>query len=291
VIEWAATEGAAVTLRFLVYLDLLLLAGLSLCARRTVPAEVPARVVVGLAAAGAVLTVAQFLATTLAMTGGDITVLDQEMLRYLAVETPMGRSSIARFLLLMLIAIAATAGPRARSLNALLAVAALATLAWSGHAGASEGGVGAIHRASDIAHLIAASAWLGTLALLLFALARSSTATADLIAALRRFAMTGTLIVGALIVTGIVNLWAIVGLDALPEWAATGYGRTLGLKLMLFAAMLGFAAYNRWRLTPRLENEELEGLGHLRMSVSFETALAVGVVMVVAVLGTLSPTG
>lgn len=291
VVVWAAGEGAAVTLRFLVYLDLLLLAGLSLCARRTMPVEVPARAIVVLAVTGVMLTLTQFLATALAMTGGDMAILDAEMLRYLAFETPMGLSSIARFLFLVLIAATASMGSHIRSSNTLLAFGALATLAWGGHAGASEGGIGALHRASDILHLIAASAWLGTLALLLLALARSSTPAADLIAALRRFALTGTLIVGALFVTGIINLWAITGLDALPELATTDYGRTLGLKLALFAAMLGFAAFNRWLLTPRLEQGARNGLRRLRTSASFEAALAVGVVLAVAILGTRSPTG
>jgi copper resistance protein D len=291
VIAWAAGESASVTLRFLVYLDLLLLAGLTLCARRTVPIGVSARVISALAGTGLLLTVAQFAATALAMAGGDMAMLDRVMLRYLAVETPMGLSSIARFALLALIAVVAISGVRARSTIPLLAVMAVATLAWSGHAGASDGGIGILYRASDIVHLIAASAWLGTLLLLLLAIARLDTPTTDLVASLRRFAGTGTLIVGALILSGIVNLSVIVGLEALPALVATEYGRTLILKLLLFAAMLGFAAYNRWRLTPRLERSADENVRSLRASVSLEAAAAVGVIMIVAFLGTQSPTG
>lgn len=290
-IAWGAGEGVAVTLRFLVYLDLLLLAGLTLCARRTMPFEVPARMVAALAAMGALLTVAQFMATALAMTGGDTAMLDREMIRYLAMQTPMGISSIARFVLLALIAVLAISSLRARWTIPSLALVAVATLAWSGHAGASEGDVGILHRASDIIHLVAASAWLGTLALLLLALARLDIPTTKLIAALRRFAVTGTLIVGALILSGVVNLWAIVEFEALPAVVATEYGRTLILKLLLFAAMLGFAAYNRWRLTPRLERAANESVRSLRVSVSLEAAAAVGVILTVAFLGTQSPTG
>lgn len=288
-IEWAAGESAAILLRFLVYLDLLLLAGLLLCARRTMPGEVSARAIAGLAMAGAILTAAQLLTTALAMTGGDVTILDAEMLRFIAVETPTGLSAIARILLLAALAVAAARASQASASHTLLALVALAALAWTGHAGASEGDIGFAHRASDILHLIAAAAWLGTLALLLHALFRFRTITADLIVALRRFAVTGTLIVGTLIITGIVNLWAIAGLSTLPELAATGYGRMLGLKLALFAAMLGFAALNRWRLTPRLEAAPMSAIRNLRASVAMETALAIGVVLAVAVLGTLSP--
>ena len=290
-IAWAAGESAAVTLRFLVYVDLLLLAGLALCARRTMPFAVSELMISALAGAGAVLTAAQFAATALAMTGGDTAMLDREMLRYLAVQTPMGISSIVRFVLLALIAAVAISSFRARSTILLLAIAALATLAWSGHAGASEGSIGILHRASDIVHLVAASAWLGTLVLLLLAITQLGTPTTELITALRRFAVTGTVIVGALIVSGVVNLWAIVGFEALPAVVATEYGRTLILKLLLFAAMLSFAAYNRWRLTPRLERAADESVRSLRASVSLEAAAAVGVILTVAFLGTQSPTG
>ena len=290
-IAWAAGESTAVTLRFLVYVDLLLLAGLTLCARRTMPFGMSELMISALAGAGAVLTAAQFAATALAMTGGDTAMLDREMLRYLAIQTPMGISSIARFVLLALIAVVAISSLRARSTIPLLAVAALATLAWSGHASASDGGIGILHRASDIVHLVAASAWLGTLVLLLLAITRLGTPTTELITALRRFAVTGTLIVGALILSGVVNLWAIVGFEALPAVVATEYGRTLILKLLLFAAMLGFAAYNRWRLTPQLERVANESVRSLRASVSLEAAAAVGVILTVAFLGTQSPTG
>lgn len=279
----------AVTLRFLVYLDLLLLAGLLLCAPRIVPGEVPARLTAGLAFAGAILSVAQLLTTALAMTGGDTAALDAGTLRFIAIETPAGLSGIARVSLLAMLAITAIYAPGVRVLHRLLAIVALTTLAWTGHAGASEGSIGAIHRASDILHLIAAAAWLGTLALLLLALTGSSIATANLIAALRRFATIGTLIVGTLIVTGVVNLWAIAGLEALPELATGAYGRTLTLKLALFAAMLGFAALNRWRLVPRLESGQSAPVQGLRASVTLEAALAVAIILAVAILGTLAP--
>lgn len=287
-IAWVAGEGAAVSLRFLLYLDLLLLAGLSLCSGRTVPDEAPAYVIAWFALTGAVLTLLLWLATAFAMVGGDRTLLDAEMLQFLAFETPMGIASIVRLLILAVLAIVVFSVPRSR--QALLAVAAIATLAWSGHAGASEGSVGALHRASDIVHLIAASAWLGTLVLLLTALARP-TSTPVLIGALRRFAGTGTLIVAALLVTGLVNLWAIVGLGGFPAMTSSDYGQVLGMKLALFAMMLGFAAFNRWRLTPCLEGASGAPVHRLRVSVAFETVLAVAVILAVAVLGTLSPSG
>ncbi len=278
-------------LRALVYLDLLLLAGLLLCARRTAPGEASAPVIAGLAGAGATLAIAQLAVTALAMTGGDIAVLDAPMLRFIAFETGAGLSAIARFLCLAVLAALATRTARNRVPHIALALAALAALAWTGHAGASEGAAGTLHRTADILHLTAASVWLGTLILLFAALARSRIATGDLIAALRRFAVTGTVIVGTLIATGAINLWAIAGIESLPALAASDYGRVLGLKLLLFGAMLGFAGFNRWRLTPRLEAASRSAMGGLRASVTLETLLALGVILAVALLGTLPPYG
>lgn len=290
-IAWAAGEGAAIALRALVYLDLLLLAGLLLCARRTVPGDASAPVIAGLAGAGATLAIAQLAVTALAMTGGDTAVLDGPMLRFIAFETSAGLSAVARFLCLAVLAALACRTARSRVPHTALALAALAALAWTGHAGASEGAAGTLHRTADILHLTAASVWLGTLVLLFAALARSRMATGDLIAALRRFAVTGTVIVGTLIVTGAINLWAIAGTDTLPALAASDYGRVLGLKLLLFGAMLAFAGFNRWHLTPRLEAASRSAMGGLRASVTFETLLAMGVILAVALLGTLPPYG
>lgn len=290
-IAWAAGEVAAVTLRIFVYLDLLLLAGLSLCSVRTAPIDVPGRVIAALAGAGAVLTIAQFLAIALAMTGGDLAVLDAEMFRYLALDTAMGISSGARFLLLLIATAVAVRAPEARLIHSVLAVAALATLAWSGHAGVSDGTVGTVHRASDIVHLLAASLWLGALAILLVSLRRAKTSPADLVVALGRFAITGSVIVAALLATGLINLWAIVGFDGLPDLPGTRYGKVLAFKVLLFAAMLVFAALNRWRFTPRLASGSSDALQSLRRSVTIEASLAIGVVLAVAFIGILPPTG
>ena len=290
-IAWIAGESAAVTLRFLVYLDLLLLAGLSLCSRRTVPVDVPTRVIAALAFIGAILAVSQFLSTALAMTGGEVAILDAEMFRYLLLETPTGISSCARFLLLLIVTLVASRTPWSRWTVPILAVGALATLAWTGHAGAGEGTVGTVHRASDIIHLIAASVWLGTLAILLFSLERAKIGTAELIVALRQFAVTGTVIVAVLLLTGLFNLWTIIGWDSLAELPRSLYGQVLALKILLFAAMLVFAALNRWRFTPRLASASGVDWQRLRMSVLLETLLAIGVVVAVAIIGILSPSG
>src|SRR3546814_16829471 len=48
---------------------------------------------------------------------------------------------------------------------------AVATLVWAGHAGATEGTAGTVHRVSDILHLIAAAAWIGAIGAFLILIA------------------------------------------------------------------------------------------------------------------------
>lgn len=46
----------------------------------------------------------------------------------------------------------------------LLTAVAIATLVWTGHAGATEGWTGTLHRLSDIVHMLAAAVWIGGIA-------------------------------------------------------------------------------------------------------------------------------
>lgn len=278
----------AVALRFLLYLDLMAVAGLLLCARRTAPAEVSPRLAALLAAIGVVVTAAHFTASAAAMIGGDAALLDAEMLRFIALETSHGQGAAVRLLALGTLAVLVRSS-RSPALLTVLGVVALASLAWSGHAGAGEGATGILHKASDILHLIAAAIWIGTLALLLVSVARREPAIDEIVAALRRFATTGTAIVGVLIVTGVINLAMIADLARPTDLLADDYGQTLAVKIALFVAMLAFAAANRWRFTPQLEQAAGRDTRAIRMSLSLELCLGIAVVLVVALLGTLSP--
>lgn len=289
---------AAIGLRFAAFADLMLLAGLAFggCLGRHAPA-IDRRVIGWLAALGVVITVAQFGATCLAMTGNDMVALDREMLTFMAFETPMGISHIVRVSALGLLAVLLSTRRAGRPLVAALAVIALGSLAWSGHAGASEAALGWVHRSSDIIHLVAAAIWIGALVkfarILLFDFEMPGAVEAAL-SALERFSGIGTIIVGAIIVTGSINLIAIVGIDGLAETFATAYGRLLLLKIALFGAMLALAGFNRWRLVPGIRatldgGEQVMAVSRLRRAVTAETSLAFLVLAVVAILGTLSP--
>lgn len=292
------SEWVAIGLRFAAYADLMLLAGLAMGGGfgRHAPA-IGGRVIGWLAVLGVVITIAQFAATSLAMSGYDLAVLDREMLAFMAFETPMGISHIVRAVALGLLAALQLAGRASRPVATALALVALGSLAWTGHAGASEAALGWAHRSSDIVHLVAGALWIAALAmlvrLLLLDLATPGAATTAL-AALARFSGIGGIIVAAIVVSGAINLVVIVGVAGLSTTFETSYGQLLVLKLILFGVMLGLAGFNRWRLVPTLEtasggDRQAMAQHRLRLAILVETAAAVLILAVVAVLGTLSP--
>lgn len=100
--------------------------------------------------------------------------------------------------------------------------------------------------------------------------------------------------VATLVVTGLVNSWFLVGYENVPTLLATPYSQLLVTKILLFCAMLALAALNRFRLTPRFEqamasDDPVSAMGALRLSLSFETACVVAILVLVAWLRTLVP--
>jgi putative copper export protein/mono/diheme cytochrome c family protein/peroxiredoxin len=182
--------------------------------------------------------------------------------------------------------------PRLTLGAAVLAGVYLATLAWAGHAAAGPPAERSLHLTADAVHLLAAGAWLGALPGLAFLLGRaqwmsdvpSSNTAADLT---RRFSALGVVSVGALLLSGLVNTWYLVG--DVPALVGTDYGRLLLAKLALFAAMITLALVNRLRLTPRLHTHDRAALHGLRRNALLEAAAGLLVVTLVGLLGITVP--
>jgi len=201
-------------------------------------------------------------------------------------ETLFGRVSLAR--LVLAAALAATLLGLRRSpqryetallaLSAALAAGLLGSLAATGHAAAEEGADRIVHLSADAVHLLAASAWLGSLPLLALVLMKETEGAA---AAVRRFSVLGMVSVAALALSGVVNAAYTVG--SLPALFGTDYGRLLCAKLALFAAMAGLAAVNRWRWTPRHD------FARLRRNALVEVALGLAALGIAAALGVMIP--
>lgn len=285
------TDAALIGARFALMIDLALLMGLPLfwwvmgiVGRRSVVAL--------LAGAGILLSALWLLASSATMTGTPVTQPDWATAQILLTMTPIGPVLAVRGAALSL-ALAAAAAPRGDRWALLPAAVAAATLAWTGHAGATEDVAGSLHRAADVAHIWAAAGWIGALAVLLHAILTLRPVAGDarrIAAILSRFSLMGTLIVAILVATGAINGALIIGLEQLSALVGSRYGWLLGAKLALFGLMLALAAANRWRLTPALESgATARALMHLRLSLLVETSAAIAIVGLVAWLGTLDP--
>jgi putative copper resistance protein D len=172
------------------------------------------------------------------------------------------------------------------------------SLAWTGHGAATEGPPGVVHLGADVVHAAAAAMWLGALAALgLFLTIPHGDQERDRLThdALHGFAGMGTLAVGLLVASGLVNTWFLVGPDRLGALLTTPYGLLLSAKLAIFIGMLALAASNRFVLTPCLhraledESEKPSAIRALQRSLVLETLLAVILLGLVAVMGTLAP--
>jgi copper resistance protein D len=181
----------------------------------------------------------------------------------------------------------------ARWLALASALGFVISIAWTGHAGSTPGKLGNLHLAADALHLTAAAAWIGGLPslVLLFAAARCNKASAGASlaqSAAQSFSTLGVVSVGTLLVSGIVNAWILVG--SFRGLLFNGYGIVLMLKLAVFAAMLGFAAANRFWLTPQLAGSPDDAALHqLTRNSVIEIVLGFVIFFIVGVLGTLHP--
>ncbi|ARP95047.1 copper homeostasis membrane protein CopD [Bordetella genomosp. 13] len=303
-------EGLNVSIRFALYLDLTLLAGLPLIGivgfRKDAP-QVAAAIglrwlLIALAGIGLAVSLCHMVMLAMVMSGASgIRELDRQVFSTMITGTDAGIAWAARIVALLLIALVAlfgriqAAGPM--KIAAALGLVSLATVAWSGHGAMDEGILRYVHFTADIVHLIASAGWIG--ALVIFALLlrpgrlESPGHLRLLHQGLSGFAWIGTGIVLALVATGVANYCLVAGVQ-LAGLLSTQYGLLLLGKLGLFAFMLSLAAANRYHLTPMLERGIANGqptaaLSGLRRSLVLETSAAISILAAVAWLGTLDP--
>jgi putative copper export protein/mono/diheme cytochrome c family protein len=209
-------------------------------------------------------------------------------------QTQFGRVWIARIVLGLLLGALLTLFPwRSRwhePVALVLAAGFVGSLAWMGHAGATPGSDGDIHLISDIAHALAAAAWVGGLVplALSFAAARRAHDPAAMAATTQRFSMVGMASVAVLLASGIINAYFLIG--SVPGLLGTLYGQLLLVKVALFAGMLALAVVNRLRLTPLLAAPvSARAARRLQRNSMIEAALGLAIIAIVGVLGTLPP--
>jgi copper resistance protein D len=251
---------------------------------------------------GLLMSVVALSLLAAAMAGVPPWPIDGEAVGMLLTGTATGTAWEVRIGALAVATVAALAVPRSAlplPMVAFSGAVALATLAWTGHGAMDEGARGWVHLLADIAHLLAAGVWIGALLGLLLLVTRPAHRTdeAHLILthrALHGFGIVGTIVVGTIVASGMVNGWLLIGPDNLLSLGTTLYGQLLLVKLALFVVMLGLASLNRFRLTPFFQRAISTGdhrgaLAILRRSLVLEAACAIVIVALVAWLGTLEP--
>ena len=182
--------------------------------------------------------------------------------------------------------------------SALLVVLASAAVMLSGRPGLPFGmvrlaafGLGAGSIAVAGHALTADPAWLAQLLVLLHALALLfwigalvpllglvSTARAGPV--LSRFSGIAVCAVALLVATGSGLAW--MQSSSVAALVGSSYGRLLGVKLALFAALLSLAAWNRLQLTPAVIVGAPHAVAAMRRSIRIEIALAVLILFVAA---------
>lgn len=218
-----------------------------------------------------------------------------------ATQTAAGVASLVRLgalLGVLLACLAYRCSPSASLLGiAVLGATALATLAWAGHGVMDDAPRRLWHLGTTLVHLWVSAGWLGALLafawLLFLRPPMGGPATQPLLRALAGFATTGTLLVALAAATGLAKYLFIIGPRLAPLLEGR-YGALLLGKLGLFLAMLGLAALNRWWLTPALAvtldgQAPARAVRRLRLSIGLELAAALGILALVAWLGTLDP--
>jgi len=307
-----APETLNIVIRFALYATLMPLFGLPVFALyglngadRKHRNALPFRVwIIGLALAGLGFSLLGIVVMTASMAGMPVFQIDANTVAMMIAQTPMGSAWQVRIAALLLLLFIATAMARHRTAAWLWAASvgaglALASLAWTGHGAAGEGTVGWAELLADIVHLLAAGLWLGALAALSTLMFRRRAHRGDdlyrlILHALDRFSTVGAIVVIMIVGSGLVNALILIGPSHVPALADTVYGQVLIAKLALFGAMLVLAALNRFRLTPMLgrtlgSDAAEPAIGRLRRSLALESGAAIGILGLVAWLGTLEP--
>jgi len=186
--------------------------------------------------------------------------------------------------------------PRLLALAApLLALSLLPSL--GGHTSVQE--PVAVLLPANVVHVLAMSAWLGGIAVLVLAL-RSATSqlapderTPLLAGTVARFSALATVALPLLLASGIVQ--AIIEVGSFPALLDTAFGRSVLIKIAVAVAIVAIGFVNRQKLVPQLKqaaaNRTTPGKAGvaIRRTLRFELALGVAALAATAALSSYAP--
>lgn len=180
-----------------------------------------------------------------------------------------------------------TGRPRRNAWSVALAAALLLSItpAFAGHSVSGE--LSLIVVPADVLHVLAGSAWLGTLAVIVIVGISAALKTPEerrpgerVAALINVFSPLALVCGGTVLATGTVS--SLVHVRPLEALWTTPYGVTLIVKLLFVALLFGAGAWNWKRLKPRLTGDN--AVVPLRSMASLELVLATVVLGITAVL-------
>ena len=226
-----------------------------------------------------VASAARILVTAGSLADGLPGMLDTKLI-HMVWHSGEDSAAITRVAGLLLAARAANSIRPAGALAAVGGASAAMSFAWVGHAHAT----GDPWTTACIAlHLVAVAFWIGALGPLALLTRTGDPRRAG--AAAARFGRIALAVVSVLAAAGLIALSRFLG-HASALWDSA-YGRTMCVKLVLVAGLLSLAAFNKFRLTPRLLAGDAAAAHSMRRSIHAEMALAAAILLTTAVLTTL----
>ena len=280
-------SSAMVLCRFLHFIVVLMLFGAWmfrpwLLGRETVLDRPLARISQWLAAVALISGVCWLLLIAASMAGTWEAAIDSATLRRVLGNTFFGQVWSWHLLLNgALVMLLLTPWRASLPLRLILSGLLLATLAPVGHGAMLDGISGQLLILNQIVHLICVGAWLGGLLLLVMILRKPDGLPVGTL--LQRFSGVGYALVAGLVITGLINVRVLTG-QFWPTPLLSGFALILLIKVLLVAAMLGLALFNRVQIRACEQR-----LSTLRASVVLEWLLGIGAVAAVSLLGTLPP--
>ena len=276
----------SICVKALVYLAALLAAGsvLTLLTVRSLPlGEIPTLkwIAVSCAVVAAIMSLARIPLRASFLMGGTWQGATDPMMLSIVWDSPLGTSIGLRLIGLGLILLILVPGWTGRGLASLGAGIVAFSFVFRGHA-LEEPRL--ILGALITLHVLGVAFWLGGFAPLYRMAGGPNVKLAGIMA--HEFGRYAVWVVGVLAGVGAITLWILTGniLQALD----TSYGQFFALKLAIFAAVMGFAAWNKLRLTPALLREDHGAGAKLRQSLCLEAALICAILITTAALTTVS---
>ena len=136
-----------------------------------------------------------------------------------------------------------------------------------------------------VAHLLGIAFWVGAF-IPLFRAAGGVIALPDAADLSHRFGQLALYIVGALFFAGLVM--SIILLGNPSQLLTSEYGQTLGIKILLFFALLSLAALNKLRLVPGLKAGQPNAAIKLHRSIILEFVIVSVILVLTAMLTTVT---